>query len=56
MARDLHDTLGQKLSMIGLKSYLARKLIHVKPDDAINDIHDIRQTARTALKELLEML
>jgi len=26
IARDLHDTLGQKLSLIGLKSDLARKL------------------------------
>ncbi|WP_165999355.1 sensor histidine kinase [Bacillus sp. Cs-700] len=56
IARDLHDTLGQKLSMIGLKSDLARKLIPVKPDAAINEIHDIRQTARTALKEVREMV
>ena len=27
IARDLHDTLGQKLSLIGLKSDLAGKLI-----------------------------
>ena len=56
IARDLHDTLGQKLSMIGLKSDLARKLIPVKPDAAINEIQDIRQTARTALKEVREMV
>ncbi|MGA9290503.1 MAG: sensor histidine kinase [Anaerobacillus sp.] len=56
IARDLHDTLGQKLSMIGLKSDLARKLIPVKPEAAINEIHDIRQTARTALKEVREMV
>ncbi len=31
IARDLHDTLGQKLSMIGLKSDLAGKLVDVKP-------------------------
>ena len=56
IARDLHDTLGQKLSLIGLKSDLAGKLIHVKPEAAINEVHDIRQTARTALKEVREMV
>ncbi|MYL34477.1 sensor histidine kinase [Pontibacillus yanchengensis] len=56
IARDLHDTLGHKLSLIGLKSDLAGKLVSVKPDTAINEIHDIRQTARTALKEVREMV
>ena len=32
IARDLHDTLGQKLSLIGLKSDLAVKLIKQKSD------------------------
>ncbi len=31
IARDLHDTLGQKLSMIGLKSDLASRLIERDP-------------------------
>ncbi|TRM10983.1 sensor histidine kinase [Lentibacillus cibarius] len=56
IARDLHDTLGQKLSMIGLKSDLAGKLMDVKPDAAKNEINDINQTARTALKEVREMV
>ncbi|MEQ6377320.1 sensor histidine kinase [Bacillaceae bacterium S4-13-56] len=56
IARDLHDTLGQKLSLIGLKSDLAGKLISVNPDSAIREIQDIRQTARTALKEVREMV
>ncbi|MGI8313739.1 histidine kinase [Halobacillus mangrovi] len=56
IARDLHDTLGQKLSMIGLKSDLAGKLVPVKPEKAIQEIQDIRQTARTALKEVREMV
>lgn len=34
IARDLHDTLGQKLSLIGLKSDLARKLIYKDPEQA----------------------
>ncbi|ARI75727.1 sensor histidine kinase [Halobacillus mangrovi] len=56
IARDLHDTLGQKLSMIGLKSDLAGKLVPVKPEKAMKEIQDIRQTARTALKEVREMV
>ena len=34
IARDLHDTLGQKLSLIGLKSDLAGKLISKNPTQA----------------------
>lgn len=56
IARDLHDTLGQKLSLIGLKSDLASKLIKKKPDSAKNEIDDIHQTARMALKEVREMV
>lgn len=56
IARDLHDTLGQKLSLIGLKSDLAKKLIDGNPEEAKTEINDIHQTARTALKEVREMV
>lgn len=56
IARDLHDTLGQKLSLIGLKSDLAGKLVHRDPDLAKSEINDVNQTARTALKEVREMV
>ncbi len=56
IARDLHDTLGQKLSLIGLKSDLASKLIYRDPEAALNEINDVRQTARTALKEVRELV
>ena len=56
IARDLHDTLGQKLSLIGLKSDLANKLVLINPKSAQNEIKDIQQTARTALKEVREMV
>lgn len=56
IARDLHDTLGQKLSLIGLKSDLAGKLMGVDSGLAKNEINDIHQTARTALKEVREMV
>ncbi|MFA8438640.1 sensor histidine kinase [Pueribacillus sp. YX66] len=56
IARDLHDTLGQKLSLIGLKSDLAIKILDKKPDVAKREIHDIQQTARVALKEVRELV
>ncbi|MCK0472001.1 sensor histidine kinase [Halalkalibacter sp. APA_J-10(15)] len=56
IARDLHDTLGQKLSLIGLKSDLARRLVDVQASQAKNELLDIHQTARTALKEVREMV
>ena len=56
IARDLHDTLGQKLSLIGLKSDLARKLMTIKPDAAKSELDDIQQTARMALKEVRELV
>lgn len=56
IARDLHDTLGQKLSLIGLKSELAGKLIQSKPELAAMELRDINQTARMALKEVRELV
>ncbi|MEC5424010.1 sensor histidine kinase [Virgibacillus sp. C22-A2] len=56
IARDLHDTLGQKLSLIGLKSDLAGKLVYRDQEAAQKEIIDINQTARTALKEVREMV
>lgn len=56
IARDLHDTLGQKLSLIGLKTDLASKLIARNPKEALAEMNDVRQTARSALKEVREMV
>lgn len=56
IARDLHDTLGQKLSLIGLKSDLAAKLITKNPAQAQTELQEIRQTARIALKEVRELV
>ena len=56
IARDLHDTLGQKLSMIGLKSDLASRLVTKNPEQALQEIKDIRQTASIALKEVRELV
>ncbi|MFF2446112.1 sensor histidine kinase [Neobacillus sp. NPDC058068] len=56
IARDLHDTLGQKLSLIGLKSDLARRLISKDPEQARIELKDVQQTARTALSEVRKMV
>ncbi|MGL4819036.1 MAG: sensor histidine kinase [Bacilli bacterium] len=56
IARDLHDTLGQKLSLIGLKSDLARKLIAKDPERARTELKDVQQTARTALNEVRQLV
>lgn len=56
IARDLHDTLGQKLSLIGLKSDLARKLIYKDPEQARAELKDIQQTSRTALSEVRKLV
>lgn len=56
IARDLHDTLGQKLSLIGLKSDLARKLVYKDPEKAKTELKDVQQTARTALNEVRKMV
>jgi two-component system sensor histidine kinase DesK len=56
IARDLHDTLGQKLSLIGLKSDLARKVLHKNPEQAKSELKDVQQTARTALNEVRKMV
>lgn len=56
IARDLHDTLGQKLSLIGLKSDLARKIIYKDPEKSKNEMKDVQETARTALNEVRKMV
>ena len=56
IARDLHDILGQKLSLIGLKSDLASKLVQINPKQAMQELSDIQGTARVALKEVREIV
>lgn len=54
IARDLHDLLGHNLSLIALKSELARRLIAVAPERAAAEIGDIENVARTTLQEVRE--
>jgi two-component system, NarL family, sensor histidine kinase DesK len=52
IARDLHDLLGHTLSVIVLKSELARRLVRSDPDRAEQEVREVEQTARTALGEV----
>jgi two-component system sensor histidine kinase DesK len=51
LSRDLHDLLGHNLSVITLKSELARKLLARDPTAAEHELRDIESTARTSLQE-----
>ncbi len=50
-ARDLHDLLGHTLSLIALKSELARRLLSAAPEQAAAEISAIEMAARQALVE-----
>ena len=54
IARDLHDLLGHSLSVIALKSDLARKLLDREPGRAAAELEDIQSVTRTALAEVRE--
>ena len=49
IARDLHDTLGHSLSVIALKSELARRILPDDPARAAAEIGDVERVAREAL-------
>jgi two-component system sensor histidine kinase DesK len=54
MARDLHDLLGHNLSLIVLKSELARRLIVQEPARAADEIQAVEHVARQILREVRE--
>jgi two-component system, NarL family, sensor histidine kinase DesK len=54
LARDLHDLLGQTLSMITLKSELARHLIAENPGRCEQELTEIERVARKSLREVRE--
>jgi two-component system sensor histidine kinase DesK len=54
IARDLHDTLGHSLSVIALKSELARRVLADDPARASDEIADVERTAREALASVRE--
>ena len=50
LSRDMHDLLGHNLSVIALKSQLARKLVGRDPAAAEDEVRDIESVARTSLR------
>jgi two-component system sensor histidine kinase DesK len=56
IARDLHDVLGHTLSLITLKSELARKLVDRDPERAKLEMHDVENTSRAALADVREAI
>ena len=54
LARDLHDLLGQTLSMITLKSELARQLIQEDPERCAQELSEIERVSRQTLREVRE--
>lgn len=54
-ARDLHDLLGQSLSVLVLKSELVAKQLPEDADDAVrHEVSDIAQVARKSLNDVRE--
>ncbi|HLJ81565.1 MAG TPA: sensor histidine kinase, partial [Ktedonobacterales bacterium] len=53
-ARDLHDLLGHSLSLIALKTELARQLVEVNTARAASELDDIERAARESLREVRE--
>ncbi|MDP9847872.1 sensor histidine kinase [Streptosporangium lutulentum] len=56
IARDLHDLLGHSLSLIVLKSELARRLADRDPARAVTEIGDIESVARSSLADVREAI
>lgn len=56
IARDLHDTLGQTLSLITLRSELVERLIPSSPDQAIDEAINVQRISRAALLQIRELV
>ena len=54
IAQDLHDLLGHSLSLLAIKSELARRLLSHDPDRAAAEVADLQVVAREALQEVRE--
>jgi two-component system, NarL family, sensor histidine kinase DesK len=56
IARDLHDVLGHTLSLITLKSELARKLVDRDPERAKQEMQEVENASRAALSDVREAI
>ncbi|WP_346769260.1 sensor histidine kinase [Planctomonas sp. JC2975] len=51
-ARDMHDVLGHSLTVVTVKSELARRLVSREPERAEEELADIERLSRAALADL----
>jgi two-component system sensor histidine kinase DesK len=51
-SRDMHDVLGHSLTVVTVKSELARRLVPIDPERAVAEIEDIERLSRAALADL----
>jgi two-component system sensor histidine kinase DesK len=51
-SRDMHDVLGHSLTVVTIKSELARRLVALDPEKAEAEIADIERLSRSALADL----
>lgn len=56
IGRDLHDTVGQTLSMITLKSDIALRTFSSSPAQSEHEIKEIHQISRTVLNQIREIV
>jgi two-component system sensor histidine kinase DesK len=54
IARDLHDLLGHSLSLIALKTELARRMLERDPARASAELSDVETVVRTSLRDVRE--
>ena len=56
IGRDLHDLVGRTLTLIAIKADLAERLVDADPEAAIQEIREMKTTARDGLKDVREAL
>lgn len=52
VARDVHDVLGHSLTVVTVKTELARRLVDVDPERAKQEMGEVQDLARQALAEI----
>lgn len=52
IAQDLHDVLGQTLTMVTVKTELARKLVDRDPNQAKKELDEVLHASRSALEDI----
>ncbi|MGO1383790.1 MAG: sensor histidine kinase [Arachnia sp.] len=56
IARELHDSLAHHVSLIGVQTAAARRILDKKPEEAKQSLIDAERSARQGVRELRSML